>query len=178
MTAELVAQFEKHYPRGPVIRAELRQAADRFSVSVLFGPSGCGKTTILRCLAGLERPESGTIRLGDESWLDAHRSICRSPQQRNIGYLFQDYALFPHLTAAGNIGYGLNGAPKPERRRRIREMLDRFGLNGLEQRWPHEVSGGQQQRIALARVLIRRPRLLLLDEPLSALDATLREELR
>lgn len=178
MTMELVARFEKHYCRGPRIQADLRQAADTFSITVLVGPSGCGKTTVLRCLAGLERPQAGVIRLGEEIWFDADRRICLSPQQRTIGYLFQEYALFPHLTVAENIGYGLNRAPGSRRRGQIGDMLDRFGLNGLEQRWPHQVSGGQQQRIALARVLVRRPRLLLLDEPLSALDTSLREELR
>jgi molybdate transport system ATP-binding protein len=178
MTPGLIARFEKHYPRGAVIRAELEQPAEGFSIAVLFGPSGCGKTTLLRCLAGLERPERGSIRFGDETWFDGTSGVFLSPQRRIIGYLSQDYALFPHLDVARNVGYGLRGVAVPERRRRVAEMLDRFGLVGLEGRYPHQVSGGQQQRIALARALIRRPRLLLLDEPLSALDAPLREQLR
>jgi molybdate transport system ATP-binding protein len=178
MTPEFVAKFEKRFPQGAVIRGDLSQPAGKFFVTVLFGPSGCGKTTILRCLAGLERPESGIISLGDDPWFDAQRRLFRSPQERDIGYLFQEYALFPHLTVAENIAYGIHGLPGSERGHRVGEMLDRFSLSGLEMRYPHQVSGGQQQRIALARVLARRPRLLLLDEPLSALDSTLREGLR
>jgi molybdate transport system ATP-binding protein len=178
MTTELVAKFEKRFHAEAVIRGDLRQQAGQFFVTVLFGPSGCGKTTILRCLAGLERPESGTICLGEEPWFDAHRRIFRLPQERDIGYLFQDFALFPHRTVGQNIAYGIRSAPKAECDHRVGEMLERFGLNGLESRYPRQVSGGQQQRIALARVLARRPRLLLLDEPLSALDASLRESLR
>lgn len=178
MTAKLVARFEKQFPGAVAIHGELNQAASDFSVTVLFGPSGCGKTTVLRCLAGLERPDSGTICFGDETWTNAERGIHWPPQQRGIGFLFQDYALFPHLTVAGNIGYGLTGLSASERGQRVTEMLDRFELKGLEHRYPHQVSGGQQQRVALARVLVRRPRLLLLDEPLSALDASLRDELR
>jgi molybdate transport system ATP-binding protein len=178
MTAELAACFEKRYPPGVVIRAVLRQPVEGFSITVLFGPSGCGKTTLLRCLAGLERPERGTIRFGDEMWSDGTDKVFLSPQRRRIGYLSQAYALFPHLDVARNVGYGLRGVSPRERRRRVAEMLDRFGLGGLEARYPHRISGGQQQRVALARALIRRPRLLLLDEPLSALDAPLREQLR
>lgn len=178
MSGELVARFEKRYPRGAVINADLRHPADGFSVTILFGPSGCGKTTLLRCLAGLERPETGRIEFQDRVWFDAAQRILLSPQQRDIGFLFQDYALFPHLTVAQNIGYGLQRSAADERRRRVDEMLARFQLNELASRFPHQISGGQQQRVALARVLVRRPKLLLLDEPLSALDSQLRDTLR
>jgi molybdate transport system ATP-binding protein len=178
MRPEFVADFEKRFPGGAVIRAALRLPAEGFTATVLFGPSGCGKTTVVRCLAGLERPERGMIRFGDESWLDAERGLCRSPQRRGVGYLSQDYALFPHLTVAGNVAYGLSGRNRAERRARVAELLERFQLVGLEGRYPHQVSGGQQQRVALARALARRPRLLLLDEPLSALDAPTRDPLR
>lgn len=178
MSRELMADFEKRFPRGAVIRGELRLPADRFHVTVLFGPSGCGKTTVLRSLAGLERPNSGRIEFHGESWFDAGRRTLLSPQARDVGFLFQDYALFPHLTVAENVAYGLRRLPVERRSRLVTEILDRFQIRELERRYPHQVSGGQQQRIALARVLVRRPRLLLLDEPLSALDATLRDELR
>jgi molybdate transport system ATP-binding protein len=140
----------------------------------LFGPSGCGKTTILRCLAGLERPENGRIEWGDEVWFDAERRRLIPPQQRQIGYLFQDYALFPFMTVAQNVAYGLQKV----NRIGVEDLLDRFQLTGLNGRYPHELSGGQQQRVALARAVIRKPRLLLLDEPLSALDVPTRNQLR
>src|SRR5947208_7710888 len=176
--AELTAEFEKHFPGGTVIQVELRRPADAFSLTVLFGPSGSGKSTTLRCLAGLDRPERGTIRFGDEIWSDAVRGIFLPPQRRRIGYLFQDYALFPHLRVAQNVGYGLGRIAAPERRQRIEEITALLGLAGLEDRYPRQLSGGQQQRVALARALVCRPRLLLLDEPLSALDAPTREHLR
>lgn len=178
MANALIAQFTKRFPGGAVIRGELNQPARALSVTVLFGPSGCGKTTVLRCLAGLERPEEGVIQFGGETWFDARQGIFLAPQQRGIGFVFQDYALFPHLTVAGNIGFGLNGLTATEREERVRDMLERFGLAGVAQQRPRQLSGGQQQRVALARALVCRPRLLLLDEPLSALDAALREELR
>ncbi len=178
MSAELVARFVKRFAQDVAIETDLQRPAERFSITVLFGPSGCGKTTTLRCLAGLERPEEGRIRFGDATWFDAPGRISLTPQQRGIGYLFQEYALFPHMTVADNVGYGLSDVPRSERNRRVAEMLAVFGLSGLERRYPNEVSGGQQQRIALARVLVRRPRLLLLDEPLSALDDQTRERLR
>src|SRR5205823_4699837 len=137
--------------------------------------SGSGKSTALRCLAGLERPDRGTIRFGDEIWFDSARGIFLPPQRRRIGYLFQDYALFPHLRVAQNIAYGL---AKFARQQRIEEITALLGLSGLEDRYPKQLSGGQQQRVALARALVCRPRLLLLDEPLSALDAPTREHLR
>ncbi len=178
MSGELVAGFEKHYPGGAKIRCELRMPATRFFITVLIGPSGCGKTTLLRCLAGLERPNSGCIVFDGACWFDATTRIHRSPQDRGIGFLFQDYALFPHLTVAQNIGYGLQSIPSDERRKRVSTIMSQFQIDGLESRFPHQVSGGQQQRVSLARVLIRKPRLLLLDEPLSALDEELRELLR
>src|SRR5262245_13674033 len=176
--AELTAEFEKYFSGGTVIQVELRRPADAFSLTVLFGPSGAGKSTTLRCLAGLDRPERGVIRFGDEIWFDAARGIFLPPQRRRIGYLFQDYALFPHLRVAQNIGYGLGKIAAPERRQRIEEITALLGLVGLEDYYPRQLSGGQQQRVALARALVCRPRLLLLDEPLSALDAPTREHLR
>lgn len=166
----LLADFEKRYPGGTVIRAALERPADRFSVTVLFGPSGCGKTTILRCLAGLERPEHGRIRFADETWLDTAAGVFRPPQRRGIGFLFQDYALFPHMNVASNIAYGLSGVPRAERRRCVGEMLDMLGLTGMERRVPGGLSGGEQQRVALARALVMEPRLLLADEPTGNLD--------
>jgi molybdate transport system ATP-binding protein len=176
--AELTAEFQKHFPGGPVIQVELRRPADGCSLTVLFGRSGSGKSTTLRCLAGLDRPERGTIRFGDEIWFDAARGVFLPPQRRRIGYLFQDYALFPHLRVAQNIGYGLGKIAASERRQRIEEITALLGLVGFEDRYPRQLSGGQQQRVALARALVCRPRLLLLDEPLSAVDAPTREHLR
>src|SRR6266568_3323988 len=178
VAAELTAEFEKHFPDGPVVQVALRRPADAFSLTVLFGPSGSGKSTTLRCLAGLERPERGSIRFGDKIWFDAVRGIFLPPQRRRIGYLFQDNALFPHLRVVQNIGYGLGKIAAAERRQRIEEITTLLGLAGLEDRYPRQLSGGQQQRVALARALVCRPRLLLLDEPLSALDAPTREHLR
>ena len=178
MTGQLEATFRRRFPAGPVVEADLRIPVDTFHVTVLFGPSGAGKSTLLRVLAGLERPESGTIRFGDETWCDTGRGIWLPPQQRDIGLMFQEYALFPHLSVAENVAFGIARLPAPERQSRLEEALKSFDLTDLRDRYPHQVSGGQQQRIALARTLIRRPRLLLLDEPLSALDGPLRNELQ
>jgi len=177
-TSGLFADFEKRFAGGPAIRVELCRPIGTFSLAVLFGPSGSGKSTTLRCLAGLERPDWGVIRFGDEIWFDAERNIFLPPQQRRIGYLFQDYALFPHLTVEQNIAYGLGKLREAARRQRLEEISALLELAGLEDRYPRQLSGGQQQRVALARTLVCRPRLLLLDEPLSALDAPTREQLR
>lgn len=174
----LSAEFEKCYQGGATIRASLDRPTDQFSVTILFGPSGCGKTTVLRCLAGLERPGRGHIRYGNETWMDASAGVFLPPQRRGIGFLFQDYALFPHMNVAANIAYGLYDTPRSERRRRVGEMLDMLQLTGMERRYPSQLSGGEQQRVALARVVVRKPRLLLLDEPLSALDGPVRDRLR
>jgi molybdate transport system ATP-binding protein len=177
-TKELFVDFEKHFAGGPAIRVGLQRPLATFSLTVLFGPSGAGKSTTLRCLAGLERPNSGIIRFGDEIWFDAERNIFLPPQQRRIGYLFQDYALFPHLTVEQNIAYGIRKLRAALRRQRVEEITALLDIVGLEHRYPRQLSGGQQQRVALARTLACRPRLLLLDEPLSALDAPTRESLR
>jgi molybdate transport system ATP-binding protein len=176
---ELSIQIEKRFPKGDGITVGLElDARPRPAVTVLFGPSGSGKTTILRCVAGLEQPESGFIRFGSEVWFDAERGICLTPQRRRIGFLFQDYALFPHLTVRQNLGYGLARLPRSRRQERLTEMITLFQLGGLENRHPRHLSGGQLQRVALARAVAPAPRLLLLDEPLSALDDPTRSGLR
>ena len=140
----------------------------------LIGPSGCGKTTTLRLIAGFEVPDDGVITLDGQVAAGPGRFI--PPERRRVGMVFQDYALFPHLDVANNVAYGLPS--RQDRAGRIREMLDLVGLSGLERRYPHELSGGQQQRVALARALAPAPALLLLDEPFSNLDATLRARVR
>ncbi|CAN5321013.1 ABC transporter ATP-binding protein [soil metagenome] len=139
----------------------------------VFGPSGCGKTTLLRLVAGFERPDSGGIEIGGRVVAGPRRHL--PPEQRQIGMVFQESALFPHLDVAGNIGFGL---PRRDRESRIAELVALVGIAGLQRRMPHELSGGQQQRVALARALAPQPALILLDEPFSSLDATLRSQLR
>jgi molybdate transport system ATP-binding protein len=147
-------------------------------VAALFGPSGAGKTLTLHCLAGLTRPDAGRIVLDGEVLFDAAAGIHVPPQRRRLGYVFQGYALFPHLTVAQNVAFGLRGRPRAERARRTAEVLERLGLADLAARRPHRLSGGQRQRVALGRALAPGPALLLLDEPLSALDLPLRRALR
>jgi len=156
-------------------------AVDDVSLSVepgefftLLGPSGCGKTTLLRMIAGFDLPDAGRILLNGEDLAD------RLPEQRPVRTVFQSYALFPHMSVEGNVAFALQMArvPPAERRARVAEALEDVRLSGFERRYPHELSGGQKQRVALARALVTHPTMLLLDEPLAALDAKLREELQ
>jgi len=147
-------------------------------VAVLFGPSGAGKTVTLQCLAGLLRPDSGRIVVGGRVVFDAAAGVDLPPQARRVGYVFQGYALFPHLSVQDNVAFGLRHRPRAERQRRAEEVIERLGLGGLEHRRPRQLSGGQRQRVALARALATDPALLLLDEPLSALDEPTRRALR
>jgi molybdate transport system ATP-binding protein len=142
--------------------------------TILFGASGSGKSTLLDCVAGLVRPDAGRISIGDTILFDSKQAFCLSPQQRGVGYVFQSLALFPHLTVEQNVEYGLARIHRGERAAQTREILKRFRLEGLAQQKPGAISGGEKQRVALARSLVTQPRALLLDEPLSGLDAELR----
>jgi molybdate transport system ATP-binding protein len=145
---------------------------------VLFGRSGAGKSVTLQMIAGLVRPDAGRIELNGRALFETASGTDRPPQERSFGYVFQDLALFPHMTVRENILFGAHAIPTPQREQRAGEMIERFLLSGLERKKPREISGGQQQRVALARALIRRPDALLLDEPFSALDAPLRIEMQ
>ncbi len=165
----------KTFPSAPRPAVEdFNLKVDRGEFVSFLGPSGCGKTTTLRMIAGFETPTSGRIAI------DGQDVTRKSPNQRNVGLVFQSYALFPNMTVAGNIGFGLKVAKRPasEIKQTATEMLDLIRLAGLGDRYPHQLSGGQQQRVALARALAIHPQVLLLDEPLSALDAKIRVELR
>ncbi|MCC6964979.1 MAG: ABC transporter ATP-binding protein [Nitrospira sp.] len=178
MAAEMIVDVTKTFPGRKSIHASLRYPVASSTVLILFGPSGSGKTTVLRSMAGLERPEAGRIQFLSRVWLDTDLRINVPPQDRQIGYMAQNYALFPNYSVAGNIAYGLEDLTLTERQQRVREMVELFQLTGLEEAKPRELSGGQQQRVALARAVAPRPQLLLLDEPLSALDAPTRLQLR
>lgn len=174
------------------IRKELRTGKRRFLLDssfhsrekfvVLFGASGSGKTTTLRAIAGLEQPDSGRIEAGGRVLFDSVAKINLPPRQRDIGYMFQDYALFPHLSVKKNIAFGLGskflGRISARQQLLVDEFVEIFNLQGLARALPRDLSGGQRQRVGLARALIRRPKLLLLDEPFSALDPLLRRKLR
>ena len=149
-------------------------------ILTLLGPSGCGKTTLLRCIAGLESPVSGEISIGDEVVWSKEKGISLPPERRGIGMVFQSYAIWPHMTVFGNVAYPLEirRTPKQEMRERVEKILDLVKLSGFENRLATKLSGGQQQRVALARALVGEPKVILFDEPLSNLDAKLRESTR
>ena len=170
------------------LKVDIRKNLGAFRLNVRFeaeegvmgilGASGCGKSMTLRCIAGVERPDEGRIELDGETLFDSQRRINLKPQQRRVGYLFQNYALFPNMTVRQNILCGLNREKDRGRRDRLcAEHIELMQLQGLERRYPAQLSGGQQQRVALARILVSQPRLLMLDEPFSALDSHLREKL-
>src|SRR5262245_17886826 len=142
----------------------------------VIGPSGCGKSTALRLVAGLERPDAGRILVAGEEVAGPRCFV--NPEKRRVGLVFQDHALFPHLTVARNVQFGLHGLPRAERAERTTEVLDLVRLGHLAGRYPHELSGGEQQRVALARALAPRPAVVLLDEPFSSLDENLRAQVR
>ena len=173
------ARIRKHFTPGPEsagfsLDVEFRAAK---GITVLFGPSGAGKTLTLDSIAGFVRPEEGRILVDDEILFDAVSRVCLAPRARHCGYVFQNYALFPHMTLRKNLEFALERSPRLERHRKVTEMLEKFHLAEVSGRRPHELSGGQKQRCSIARALIGSPRLLLLDEPARGLDAPLRAEL-
>ncbi len=173
----VVEALTKRYgPTAALDDVDLEVGGGRFTV--LLGPSGSGKTTLLRCIAGIERATAGRIRIGGTVVADPRRHV--PPEQRDLAMVFQDYALWPHMTVEQNVAYALRRRhlDGTVSRRRTRELLDRVGLGRMAQRYPSQLSGGEQQRVALARALVAEPGLLLFDEPLSNLDADLRERMR
>ena len=143
----------------------------------ILGASGCGKSMTLKCIAGIEQPDAGRIVKGQDVFFDSTNRVNVKPQKRNVGYLFQNYALFPTMTVEENISAGLSGR-KVDIQKKVQEMIERFHLQGLEKRLPKQLSGGQQQRVALARIMAYEPEMILLDEPFSALDVYLRDEMQ
>ena len=162
------------YQAEPVV-CEVSFALDAGQIGCLLGPSGCGKTTLLRAIAGFELLRSGEIRMRGQ--VVSHAGWALPPEKRQVGMVFQDFALFPHLKAGDNIGFGLRHFSERERRARVQALLKLTGLSEYENSYPHQLSGGQQQRVALARAMAPRPELLLLDEPFSNMDTELREQL-
>jgi len=174
-----LARVTKRYDAGraPAVE-ELSLTVGRGEILALLGPSGCGKTTTLRLIAGFELPDTGEISIGDRLVASGDGATMVPPEDRSVGVVFQDYALFPHLTIRDNVGFGLDRWPRRARRIRVHDILDLVGLAAFADRYPHELSGGQQQRVAVARALAPSPALVLLDEPFSNLDADLRTQMR
>lgn len=167
--------YKKLDPEGPTPDIEINLEIPSQENIGILGPSGAGKTTLLKILAGLISPDSGKLKVNDDLWFDSDRKINRAPQQRDIGFVFQDYALFPNMNVRENLEFALPGNANRHRLHEILEMLDIASIAGQK---PGTLSGGQKQRVGLGRALIRQPRLLLLDEPLSALDPEMRTKLR
>jgi iron(III) transport system ATP-binding protein len=174
---DLSGVTKRYTADGPAAVDGLSVSVERGSILALLGPSGCGKTTTLRLIAGFESPDVGTIEIAGRVVAEG-RGAGVPPEERGVGLVFQDYALFPHLTVEDNVGFGLHRQGKRARRDRVRDVLGLVGLAEFGPRYPHELSGGQQQRVAVARALAPAPALLLLDEPFSNLDADLRAQMR
>jgi iron(III) transport system ATP-binding protein len=174
-----LAHLTKYFgsDRPPAVDG-LTLAVERGQILALLGPSGCGITTTLRLIAGFETPDAGRVLIGGRVMADAEGGVAVAPEERGVGVVFQDYALFPHLTVEDNVAFGLHALPRDQRRQRVRAVLDLVGMLELAGRYPHELSGGQQQRVAVARALAPAPALILLDEPFSNLDADLRAQMR
>ena len=170
----LSLHLRQHHP----IPLEAEFSCRRGELVALVGPSGSGKTTVLRAIAGLNTPQFGQVSCAGETWLDTDINLCRTPQQRRIGMVFQEPALFPHMSVLDNIVVALDHVPSKDRHSRAKNWLGRVNLGGLEKRKPATLSGGQQQRVALARALAREPQVLLLDEPFSAVDRVTRRKLQ
>ena len=170
-----VSNLSATYDNQTLIVENISFGLNEGELGCLLGPSGCGKTTILRAISGFQDVRSGKIHLGGELLSDSQFSI--APERRNVGMVFQDHALFPHLTISDNVGFGLSKLEQHERQARITTMLELVGMQDYQDQYPHELSGGQSQRIALARAIAPRPKLLLMDEPFSSLDTELRESL-
>jgi molybdate transport system ATP-binding protein len=172
------ARLRKQFPAGRESAAFSLQVEIKTpsGTTALFGPSGSGKTLTLDCIAGFVRPDEGRILLDDRILFDAQTHVNVPPRERRCGYVFQNYALFPHMTLRGNLAFGAEMWPRLERHRKIGEMLEKFRLTDLAGRKPHELSGGQKQRCSIARALIGGPKILLLDEPAAGLDVPLRTE--
>jgi len=177
MNALEIRNLSKRYPGGeyPAVH-EVRLDVAPGMLCALVGESGSGKSTLLRMIAGLEIPDSGSIQVGSDMVFEGGTFV--PPEKREVGLVFQDAALFPHLTVSRNIGFGLKGAATKDRALRVEQLLELVGLAGYGSRFPGELSGGEAQRVALARALAPKPKLLLLDEPFSSLDPTLRKRLR
>lgn len=170
----LAAQFDVRYPK---FHLQVRLDVPLDGVTAIFGPSGCGKTTLLRCIAGLERSPHGMIRFGDSVWQDETRGVFLPISQRSIGYVFQEPRLFPHLSVRSNLEYGLNRIQSDQRKLSFGQVVEILDLqNHLDQR-PHQLSGGEEQRVAIGRALLTSPELLLMDEPLSSLDINRKREI-
>ena len=171
---ELQLKKELNFALGKKL-LQVEASIEEGSCVAIMGPSGSGKTTLLRLVSGLTDALSGTIKVGNQTWLDTSNKINWPTQKRNIGYVFQDYALFPNMTVQQNLGYALE---KHQSAQIVTELMEVMGLQNLSNKYPNTLSGGQQQRVALARALVRKPQILLLDEPLSALEEELRSELQ
>jgi molybdate transport system ATP-binding protein len=173
------ARLQKRFPPEPgsaEFQLDVEFAAGA-GVTVLYGPSGSGKTLTLDCMAGFAKPDTGRVLLDDQILYDAAANVSLPPRERQCGYVFQNYALFPHMTLRENLAFAAERRPRLDRHRFVNEMLERFRLSEYAARFPHEVSGGQKQRCSIARALVGNPKVLLLDEPARGLDAGLREEL-
>ncbi|MCB0654485.1 MAG: ATP-binding cassette domain-containing protein [Saprospiraceae bacterium] len=165
---------ELHSAQGPM-QLDVQAMAATGTITGLFGPSGSGKTSILRMIAGLMDPDEGYLQVDDAVWFDSKTQQQRLPQDRSVGFVFQDYALFPHLRVRENLHFAL---PKGDSPQIVHELMQMMDLHSLADRYPRQLSGGQQQRVALARAIVRKPRILLLDEPLAALDSSMRQTLQ
>src|ERR671932_2538705 len=176
----VITELVKQFAGGVLAVDHVSLTIQEGQFATLLGPSGCGKTTTLNCVAGLEEPDGGRITVGEAVLTDMARRLVLPPERRNLGMVFQSYALWPHMTVYDNLAFGLKlkRVPAAEQRQRIDQALELVGLTGMAGRYPFQMSGGQQQRVALARAVVAQPRVLLLDEPLSNLDAKVRQQAR